>query len=138
LVRASADRTLAENKVKHLWTKIERQRRVGKLTVEIAGNHDRPDRQATVSLRFCCVTLKPPARPRPLKLPSVTFTAILIREEHPPAAINEPIEWLLLTNTTVNVLEATVRVVGWYCCRWQIEVYHKVLKLGCQVEDSRL
>jgi len=139
LVRASADRCLAENKVKHLWDKVERQRRVGELTVEITGNQKHPARQATVSLRFCQVALKPPARPLPQeKLPPVTLTAILVREEHPPAEIDEPIEWLLLTNTAVRSLEEVVQVVGWYCCRWQIEVYHKVLKSGCTVEACRL
>jgi hypothetical protein len=139
LVRANADRCLAENKVKHLWDKVERRRRVGELTVEITGNQQRPARQATVSLRFCQVTLKPPARPRPQeKLPPITLTAILVREEHPPAEIDEPIEWLLLTNTAVHSLDEAVQVVGWYCCRWQIEVYHKVLKSGCTVEASRL
>ena len=138
VVRASADRGLVENKVQHLWAKVERQRRVGQLTVEITGNHDRPARQATVSIRFCPVTLKPPTRPAPLKLPPVTLTAILVREVHPPTTIDEPIEWLVLTNTAVSTFDDAVCVVGWYCCRWQIEVYHKVLKSGCQVEDSRL
>jgi hypothetical protein len=139
LVRASADRCLADNKVKHLWEKVERHRPVGKLTVEITGNQQRPARQATVSLRFCQVTLKPPARPRAQdKLPPVTLIAILVREEHPPADIAEPIEWLLLTNTAVPSLKEAEQVVGWYCCRWQIEVYHKVLKSGCAVEASRL
>jgi len=139
LVRASADRCLAENKVKHLWEKVERRRQVGELTVEITGNQKRPARQATLSLRFCQVTLKPPARPRSQeKLPPVTLTAILVREEHPPADIDEPIEWLLLTNTAVPSLDAAVQVISWYACRWQIEVYHKILKSGCTVEASRL
>jgi Transposase Tn5 dimerisation domain/Transposase DNA-binding len=138
VVRASADRSLAEAKVTHLWAKVERQRQTGELTVAITGNHHRPARQATVALRFCSVTLKPPKRPHPHRLPAVTLTAILIREEHPPAAVGEPIEWLLLTNTIVSTFADAVRVVGWYCCRWQIEVYHKILKSGCRVEDSRL
>jgi hypothetical protein len=139
LVRASADRCLADNKVKHLWEKVERRRRVGELSVEITGNQNRPARQATVSLRFCQVTLKPPTRPRSQdKLPPVTLTAILVREEHPPADIDEPIEWLLLTNVPVPSLEGAVQVVGWYCGRWQIEVFHKVIKSGCTVEACRL
>jgi hypothetical protein len=43
-----------------------------------------------------------------------------------------------LTNTAVRSLEEAVQVVSWYGCRWQIEVYHKVLKSGCTVEASRL
>lgn len=138
LVRASADRCLAEEKVKHLWAKIERQKRVGELTVEITGNQNRPARQATVSIRFGQVTLKPPARPPSHPLSPVTLTAILVREEHPPAAVDEPIEWLLLTTTTVSTFQEAVRVVGWYCCRWQIEVFHKILKSGCKVEACQL
>ncbi len=30
------------------------------------------------------------------------------------------------------------QVIQWYCCRWQIEVFHKVLKSGCRVEICRL
>lgn len=104
----------------------------------ITGNQTRAARHATVTIRFCRVTLKPPTRPLPSQMPPVTLTAILVREEHPPATIDEPIEWLLLTNTAVSTFADAVRVVGWYCGRWQIEVYHKILKSGCQVEDSRL
>ena len=52
--------------------------------------------------------------------------------------MKEPIEWLLLTNTAVASFEEAHQVIGWYCCRWQIEVFHKVLKSGCRVEDCRL
>jgi hypothetical protein len=139
LVRASADRRLAEKKIQHLWGKAERRRAVGELTVDIVGNQQRAARQATVALRFCEVTLKPPTRPRgQAKLPAVTLTAILVREEHPPAGVDEPIEWLLLTTTAVRQLADVVRVVQWYCRRWQIEVFHKVLKSGCDVEECRL
>jgi Transposase DNA-binding/Transposase Tn5 dimerisation domain len=139
LVRAKVDRCLAEKPLRHLWDKVEHHRRVGELTVEITGNQKRPARQASVSLRFCSVTLKPPPRPAgQAKLPPLTLTAILVREEHPPADLKEPIEWLLLTNTPVTTLADVERVVGWYCCRWPIEVFHKVLKSGCTVEACRL
>ncbi len=139
LVRASADRRLAATQVQYLWAKVERQRRAGELTVEISGNQKRAARQARLSLRYCAVTLKPPARPaNPTPLPPVTLSAILVREIHPPAEVEEPIEWLLLTNTPLTSLDDVLRVVGWYCCRWQIEVFHKVLKSGCRVEASRL
>ena len=135
LVRANADRRLDEES-KYLWAKTERQEQVGELTVDIVGNDKREARQATVSVRFCTVKLRPPWRPQ--KMPSVTLTAILVREEHPPVDIKEPIEWLLLTNTTVSDFAQAVQVVEWYCCRWQIEVFHKVLKSGCAIEDCRL
>lgn len=137
LVRASADRRLDEES-KSLWAKTECQKTVGGLTVHITGNDKRPERDATVSVRFCTVTLRPPWRPQQKKLPPVTLTAILVREENPPANIKEPIEWLLLTNTTVTDFQQAAQVIEWYCCRWQIEILHKIIKSGCRVEDCRL
>jgi hypothetical protein len=138
VIRASADRVLAEKEVRHLWAKVEQQAGVGQLTLQISGNQQRQARQATVSVRFSQVKLRPPWRPDQKKLPPITLTAILVREDNPPADIDEPIEWLLLTNTSVQHFEDAVRVVGWYSCRWQIEVYHKIIKSGCTVEECRL
>jgi Transposase DNA-binding/Transposase Tn5 dimerisation domain len=138
VIRASANRALAEKEVRKLWAKVERQPLAGQLTVQISSNQQRPARQATVSVRFCPVKLRPPWRPKPQKLPSVTLNAILVREEEPPADIDEPIEWLLLTHTSVQNFDDAVRVIGWYGCRWHIELFHKILKSGCTVEDCRL
>jgi len=138
LVRASSDRALLDVEVRKLWPKVTGQAVVGHLTVHVAGNNTRRARQATASVRFVAVTLRPPWRPNGLKLPAITLNAVLVREEDPPADVDEPIEWLLLTNTTVASFGEAQQVIGWYCCRWQIEVFHKLLKSGCRVEDCRL
>jgi hypothetical protein len=106
--------------------------------VHIAKNQKREARGATVSVRFAQVRLKPPWRPNKQKLPPVTLNAVLVREDHPPDNVDEPIEWLLLINLPIESFDDAIRVVEWYCCRWQIEVYHKLIKSGCQVEDCRL
>lgn len=138
LVRASTDRALVDNEARRLWSKVERQAMAGSLVVHITPNQTRAARTAHVSLRFVEVKLKPPWRPEQKKLPVVTLQAILVREDNPPAGVDEPIEWLLLTNTPVETFADAVQVVQWYCTRWQIEVYHKVIKSGCKVEDCRL
>ena len=138
VIRASADRVLAEKKVRKLWAKVEQQPLAGQLTLQITSNQQRPARQATVSVRFTQVKLKPPWRPNQKKLPVMTLNAILVREDEPPASVDEPIEWLLLTNTSVQNFDDAVRVGDWYSCRWHIEVYHKIIKSGCTVEDCRL
>lgn len=138
LVRASADRSLVDQEVHRLWAKVEKRAPVGSLMVQITQNQEQAARQAQVSVRFTQVKLKPPWRPNQKKLPVVTLTAILVREENPPQNVDEPIEWLLLTNTLINDFEDAVRVIEWYCCRWQIEVFHKIIKSGCRVEDCRL
>lgn len=138
LVRASADRALVDNEARTLWPKVERPAITGYLTVHITPNAKRAARTAKVSLRFTQVKLKPPWRPKQKKLPIVTLNAILVREDNPPTSVDEPIEWLLLTNTPVATFADALQVVQWYCTRWQIEVYHKVIKSGCKVEDCRL
>jgi hypothetical protein len=138
LVRASSNRCLAEQGVDKLWAKVERRPIAGHLTVHIAKNQKQEAREATVSVRFTQVRLKPPWRPNGKKMPPVTLNAILVREDHPPEDVDEPIEWLLLINLPVNDFENALQVIRWYCCRWQIEVYHKVIKSGCRVEDCRL
>ena len=143
LVRADDDRCLQDDETKHLWSKVEQQPVQGELNVQITGNDRRKERQATVTLRACTVKLRPPWRTEKKKMPVVTLQAILVREENPPENLAElgdhqPIEWLLLTNTAVNNFEQAAQVVAWYCCRWQIEVFHKIIKSGCRVESSRL
>ena len=143
LVRADNDRCLQADKVKQLWPKLEQQPIQGEINVQITGNGKRKERHATVSIRSCTVNLRPPWRPKQKKLPIVTLQAILVQEEHPPENMaelgdQEPIEWMLLTNTPVNSFDETVQVVAWYCCRWQIEVFHKIIKSGCRVEDCLL
>lgn len=138
LVRAATDRALVDNEARKLWSKVERQNSAGSLLVRIPANQKRAARAATVSVRFTQVTLKPPWRPQQKKLPVVTLNAILVREDNPPAGVDEPIAWLLLTNTSVAAFADALQVVQWYCSRWQIEIYHKVIKSGCKVADCRL
>jgi hypothetical protein len=111
LVRASSDRALLDVEVCKLWPKVTGQPVVGCLTVQITGNDTRPARQATVSVRFVSVILKPPWRPNGQKLPAVTLNAIFVREEDPPAEVEEPIEWMLLTNTAMASLGEAQQVI---------------------------
>jgi hypothetical protein len=138
LIRAWKNRSLAEQAVNKLWTKVEQQVIAGHFIVRMAKNQKQEAREATVSVRCTQVRLKPPWRFDKKKLPPVTLHAILVREDHPPDQVDEPIEWLLLINLPVESFEDALRVIEWYCCRWQIEVYHKVIKSGCRVEACRL
>lgn len=136
LVRAAQDRSVAAPEVGRLWSLVTAQGPVGTLAVVVQARPQEPQRTATVVLRFCPVTLKPPKN-APTKQPSVSLHAVLVREEDPPAGVT-PLEWLLLTSVPVrNVDDALVRI-RWYCHRWQIEVYHKVLKSGCRIEACQL
>ena len=64
-------------------------------------------------------------------------TCVIASEIDAPAGI-KPIEWRLVTNRSVPDLEATVELIDWYRCRWEIETLFHVLKNGCRVEALQL
>jgi len=57
-----------------------------------------------------------------------------VREDTPPVD-TAPIEWFLLTTIDIKTVEDALNCVKWYCLRWRIEDWHRVLKSGCRVED---
>jgi len=90
-----------------------------------------PARTAKMEVAFCSVTV---ARPKRLKsdLPaSLTLNLVRITEIN---ASGEPIEWLLATNLPITNDDDVMEVVGYYVHRWKIELFHHVLKSGCQIE----
>ena len=115
VVRASVDRVLMEKEVRKLWAKVQQQPMAGHLTLQITQNQQRPARQATVSVRLTPVKLRTHWRPNQKKLPVITLNAILAREDDPPQGVDEPIECLLETNTSVQNFDEAVRVVEAGC-----------------------
>lgn len=45
---------------------------------------------------------------------------------------------MLLTTLPIEGPQDALRCLDWYACRWSIEVWHKVLKSGCQIEAREL
>jgi hypothetical protein len=67
----------------------------------------------------------------------VPIGVILAKEEGAAPGV-APIEWLLLTTLPVDSLEQASRMLEWYSQRWGIEVFHRTLKSGCNIEKRRL
>lgn len=88
------------------------------------------------SLRATQVYLMPPQQQAAQEKP-LAVSALLAREINPPRG-EAPIEWVLLTNREVTTQAAAEALLGWYLCRWQIEIYFRVLKSGCQIEELQL
>jgi hypothetical protein len=93
-------------------------------------------RTAKVEIRAKSITLKPPYR-KGQRLSPVTLNVVLIREVNAPPD-EEPIHWLLATSLPIDDLAEVKQVIDYYICRWQIEVYYRVFKSGCKVEDIQL
>jgi len=63
---------------------------------------------------------------------------VVMAQEIDPPESETPIQWLLLTNREVTTLEQAEMMLDWYLCRWQIEVFFRILKSGCKVEELQL
>jgi len=134
LVRSRHNRKLIDENSR-LWDAVGQERVQGKLQVQVGRRLQQPGRLATLSVRFREVTLAAPSRK--LGQPSLRLWAIEAREMRPPKGAT-PICWRLLTTLPVTTIESALEKVAWYAQRWQIEVLHKVLKSGCQIEQRQL
>ena len=135
LVRVQhADRLLADGR--KLRAVINAAPVLTEITFDRPASSGRPARTVHQHIKVVRVTLKAPSRPE-RTLPDVTVTALLATEAQPPAG-EDPLNWLLLTNLPVDTPEQAIEKLTWYLCRWQIEVYFKVLKSGCRIEELQL
>jgi hypothetical protein len=128
----SRNRKVEEGK---LWEKLAEEPVQGSLAVSVPRRHERVPREANVEIRFCQVELQPPKRKA--ALPPIAVWAVYALEQGSPAGA-QPLEWMLLSTVEVGSFEQAVQVVQWYIRRWGIEVYHRVLKSGCRIEDRQL
>lgn len=137
LIRSAQDRKIVEDETLRLWEYVTGQPALGESTVNIGRNSDRDARIARVQVRNVKVTLQPPNRSKASEARApIPVWAIHVVEVDPPKGV-EPIEWLLLTTVKTETLEEASRRVRWYAIRWLIEMFHKVLKSGCQIEERQ-
>ncbi|MBI3555425.1 MAG: IS4 family transposase [Deltaproteobacteria bacterium] len=92
-------------------------------------------RIAKVEVKFYPVAILPSVSKK--KLDSISAWVIAVIETGAPKGV-EKIDWKLLTDLPVRSFESACEKIYWYEKRWQIEVFHKVLKSGCRVLDCRL
>lgn len=150
IIRAKYDRRInkvskGSHRCEKLFSNLSQQKPIGTIDIEVS---DRSGlgvkRTATVELKSMKFIASPrrsqPNDPVRFKASSVNLTIISCREifqENEGEDVDEPIDWMLLTNVEVNSVEQILTCVDYYCCRWQIEVFHRILKTGCKIEECR-
>jgi hypothetical protein len=144
LVRANHNRKVNKNSPYsetsgiELWDLIKRTKVIGTIDIKIPKRTEQVERIAICKIQIGKLNI---AAPRNLKnsreLPILQMNAIYVSEKRCPDNI-EPIDWMLLTDIPIENLEQALEKIRWYCLRWRIEVFHKVLKSGLKVEDCRL
>ena len=115
-----------------LWERLAQSTPLGEVEFTLSAAPDRPARLVRQTLYHQAVTL-----PAHHGQPAVTVTAILAREEQPPAG-EKAITWRLLTNRTADTLGDVVQLIDWYRKRWLIEIFFRIWKSGCRVEALQL
>ena len=146
LIRASQNRSINKRYRREspsclLFDYLKAKKTQGKVTITIQINGKKKYRDAELSIVYVPITMPPPPNKTINKdgsnLPMVPLCAIMAIERNPPK--NQPgVLWVLLTNLDVHNIDQAIEKVRWYSLRWNIEVFHKVLKSGCGVEDAQL
>jgi len=135
LIRASRNRAINKEKRRDepttwLFDELMNRRAQGRTTVRLQVNGRKKYRDATLSIIY-----KPISMPPPRKL--VQLTAIMAVEKRATKS-HDKLCWVLLTDLPISSTEQAIEKVHWYTKRWNIEVFHKVLKSGCAVEKAQL
>jgi len=134
LARTCVDR-LAGDGGTTISREMQREPVRGSHEVEVRDDHGRVS-TARVHLRFCRMTVHPPIG-KHRRYPALSLTVIHAQEDGTPEG-HEPIRWKLLTNRPVEDLASAIEERDRYSQRWKMETFHKVLKSGCQAEQSKL
>lgn len=142
LVRAQYDRrTAGEYK---LFDSVRQSPVQGRLFIQVGRQSERPKRSkqkarpkrlartADVSLRYVQVHLLPP--PYHKDMQPIAVRVVHVVEGNPPQGA-EGIEWFLITTMDIASVQEAEQCVRWYCLRWRIEDWHRVLKTGCRIEQ---
>ncbi|MCB1126118.1 MAG: IS4 family transposase [Verrucomicrobiae bacterium] len=132
LVRAQHNRNLVSHQ--KLWAHMAALPCGHRRTVEVPRRAGQPARTAAVEVRWDRVEITPPAVGCKRSWPPAGVWVVWVQEPNPPAGV-EPLDWMLLSDLPVPNAQAAWQRVEWYCRRWTIEEWHRVLKSGCGVEQ---
>jgi hypothetical protein len=124
-----------EEKLK-LKKKLTQAPKLGEIEFVIPSRDGKPERIVKQTLRAKKIQLNS-KKVGDQKYPSVMVNALCCIEENPPLC-EDPICWMFFTTLPIDSFEQIVEVIKYYLCRWEIEVFFKILKSGCKVEEREL
>jgi hypothetical protein len=143
LVRARYNRRTREEA--HLFEAVAQSPERGRLSITLTRQSARAKRSKTparakreariaeVALRYREVELAPTAHEHRHKAP-LRIGVVHVVEDHPGEGVKKPLQWFLLTTVPITSPADAEQVLHWYCLRWRIEDWHRILKTGCRIE----
>lgn len=135
IVRSQHNRAQC-GKEQRIWESLAASPRRDRFSLTLPRRTGLKNREVQVELRFETVQLQVPRDRAKYQgiTQNVTVTLIEVRGEDEDG----PLLWRLLTTLPVRTAAHARRIAGWYALRWQIEVFHRVLKTGCRVERRQM
>lgn len=147
LVRAKHNRCLQDQE-KKLFEHMAQGKPDGSVSISVPRQREKkgkpskpgrpsfPARTAEVEVRFREITICAPQTPLLKDKKPITLSAVYLLEKNPPPGATR-IKWMLLTTMQVRSVKQAMKCVRWYCLRWRIEEWHRVLKSGCGVLEHQ-
>ena len=139
IIRSQFDRLLEEQDLetnkkieKKLRQKLKEAVSVGEVEFIIPPTEKRSGRKVKQQIKAATVTLKPAN-----KKWKVNVNVVMAIEENPPEG-EEPLVWILITSLPIDNFDDASLIISYYLCRWEIELFFKVLKSGCKIEERQL
>lgn len=142
LIRAKTDRKVCNEKGQKndekIKSKLKSGKALGQMLINVSEKKKRKAREAHMTIYAEEIYIALPNKQKKDKdYTPIKITAILCTEPNPPTGV-DAIEWLLITDLTVLTFEEACEKIQWYTCRWQIEIFFKILKSGCTIEKLQL
>lgn len=103
--------------------------------IDLPATPKRKARQATLEIRAQRVPIKPPHERR--TEPAIPMNVVLVQETDSPEDGTQ-VDWLLLTSLPIDREAALLKILDYYQARWGIEVFFRIFKTGCRVEEIQL
>ncbi len=134
IIRSQHDRIIfSDDKTnKKLREALKETIPLGEIEFNIAPTEKRKGRQVKQQIKAMSVMLQPKG-----KGVDVQVNAVMAIEENPPQG-EDALMWILITSLPINTFDAASKVIEYYLCRWEIELFFKVLKSGCKIEERQL
>jgi hypothetical protein len=142
ILRAHKDRNTVckirgtKKKYKRLFSAVEETPIFGELTFRSHSGHGKKARSITQTIQVEKVMIKP-YRPQANGYHPIEINVIMLKEIN-LAPNTKPVNWMLLTTLPIDTKEEILKVIYFYTKRWQIEVFFKILKEYCKVEELKL
>lgn len=123
-------------KYKKIYTCLKDAPTLGEIKFIIPKTEKRKKREVKQSIKAKTVTFRQHKINGKL-IKKIKINVVMAVEENLPEG-EEALCWILLTTLPIDTFEQAMQVMKYYLCRWEIEIFFKILKSGCKVEARQL